>query len=1127
MLLTAKDLYSIDGLKEIDDLFLNEVEKHSPDLLQELVCARNKKSGDTSLILELAHILEEFVSKIFCVESEVEVIRSMNKEFLSVYKCKRNFVQRYALKKFSSPEALNIKFEESLRKLKNILNSSSDNIDDFTFAKHVNEWMENPGEYGPMLDIAAQYAAHLVFSKQNSILFQKPQKFDSEDLVSTDSFVKDGDVILRTAHSCALKTRTGFNIATSPSTYKALNEVHYCILCHKQARDSCSKGMVDKQGSVKLSPLQVPMTGCPLRVKISETNFLRSKGMVIAPLAVIMLDNPMCVMTGNRICNDCSRACIYQKQQPVDIPSIETHILDCVLDLPYGFEIYSLFTRWNPLSFTNVLPKKHTNKNVLVVGLGPAGIGLAHYLLNEGHNVVAIDGLKIESLHENLSGVTADNKKTPFLLIKNAKKELFENLDHRFAYGFGGVAEYGITARWNKNYLKIARILLERRKNFFMYGGVRLGSTFNVKDAFTLGFHHIALATGAGAPRIPMVEHMLVKGVMTASSFLMALHLGNAHHNDSVANLQIRLPAIVLGGGLTAVDAATEILAYYPVQVERLLHRCEILERENGRSILESHWTEEELEILREFLDHAQQIRQENKLAAAEKRPPNILKLLQKWGGVTILYRGGFNASTAYRLNSEELGHAMSEGIYFAEHWQLNKVIVDRYNSAAGVNVTNANHEKKHIAAKSIVIAVGTHENSVVIKECSNSNSKTGSTSEIYSIKDLNKNDFLLSRTGDISVFGDMHPYYKGSVVKALASAKNGYLAITNELKKHVECPNSEEFFSLLNQMFHSKIIKVVPLAEKIVEITVLSRLAACNFQPGQFYRLQTIGRSHNIKIDTECVAVTGACVDKQAGTVTLVVLDVGGSSRICSNLQIGQQVSLMGPTGSPTYIPNNENVMLIGGGVGNSVLFSIGKKMLEHGCRVLFFAGFRSKKSVFGIHDIESASDVAVFCCEDGSIEHRREGDCSHRGNVIDAILDYSNTNSASIALNSIDRILVVGSSGMMSAISAAVTHQLKHLFKPTIKVIASVNSPMQCMMKEICGQCIQRHVDPVTNQESFVYSCLNQDQCSKKVDFNFLQNRLRQNSVLEKCTSLWVSHCLHINQRAGTASNYADSTV
>ena len=41
--------------------------------------------------------------------------------------------------------------------------------------------------------------------------------------------------------------------------------------------------------------------------------------------------------------------------------------------------------------------------------------------------------------------------------------------------GFGGVAEYGITVRWNKNYLKLIRLLLERRTEFAMFGGVRFG----------------------------------------------------------------------------------------------------------------------------------------------------------------------------------------------------------------------------------------------------------------------------------------------------------------------------------------------------------------------------------------------------------------------------------------------------------------------------------------------------------------------------------------------------------------------------------------------------------------------------------------------------------------------------
>nr|MCU0699612.1 hypothetical protein [Myxococcaceae bacterium] len=68
----------------------------------------------------------------------------------------------------------------------------------------------------------------------------------------------------------------------------------------------------------------------------------------------------------------------------------------------------------------------------------------------------------------------------------------------------------------------------------------------------------------------------------------------------------------------------------------------------------------------------------------------------------------------------------------------------------------------------------------------------------------------------------------------------------------------------------------------------------------------------------------------------------------------------------------------------------------------------------------------------------------------------------------------------------------------------IGSINSPMQCMMKEICAQCLQRHVDPRTGKESFVFSCFNQDQLLDSVDFTHLDMRLRANSVLEKQADL-----------------------
>ena len=250
-------------------------------------------------------------------------------------------------------------------------------------------------------------------------------------------------------------------------------------------------------------------------------NEVKEQGNPIGALAVVTIDNPMAAATGHRICNDCMKSCIYQKQEPVDIPQVETRTLKDVLELPWGFEIYSLLTRWNPLHLTRPLPRPDTGKKVLVVGLGPAGFTLAHHLMNDGHTVIAVDGLKIEPLDPQICGVDALGVRQPFRPVKEIS-EIYERLDDRVMAGFGGVAEYGITVRWNKNFLKLIRLLLERRDQFAMFGGVRFGGTLTVDEAFEMGFDHIALCMGAGRPTVIPMKNGLARGVRQASDFLMA-----------------------------------------------------------------------------------------------------------------------------------------------------------------------------------------------------------------------------------------------------------------------------------------------------------------------------------------------------------------------------------------------------------------------------------------------------------------------------------------------------------------------------------------------------------------------------------------------------------------------------
>ena len=102
------------------------------------------------------------------------------------------------------------------------------------------------------------------------------------------------------------------------------------------------------------------------------------------------------------------------------------------------------------------------------------------------------------------------------------------------------------------------------------------------------------------------------------------------------------------------------------------------------------------------------------------------------------------------------------------------------------------------------------------------------------------------------------------------------------------------------------------------------------------------------------------------------------------------------------------------------------------------------------------------------------------------------------------------------MAAVAAARRTVLAPYVKPGHRAIGSINSPMQCMMKEICAQCLQVHRDPESGVESVVFSCFDQDQDLDRVDFDILRARLGQNGVQEKLTRLWIDRSLrHLGLR------------
>ncbi len=1141
--LSFNDLYDREGLSRLDAAFAVWLKAANADVHARLMAARTAPESlaakdESNLLIEAARPLEDFVGELFGISGDVADLRGRDSKFAPLYDCKRLFVQRYVTRAIK-PDAVGA--EPAVDVGANL----ADGVEAWELAFAVKVRGLVGAEFKvdkptPEVEALAKYAAWALHSPdgkrrhRDGPLFKVPHKLDFEHLVPIETEMVDGITRMKLPRPL-LRHREGFALTDEGfDAARALDHANYCIWCHNQGKDSCSKGLKDrKTGAFQKSPFGVTLAGCPLEEKISEMNLLKSEGFSVGALAIAAVDNPLLAATGHRICNDCMKACIYQKQEPVDIPQIETRTLKDVLGLPWGFEIYSLLTRWNPLNLRRPIPRPATGRSVLVVGLGPAGFNLAHHLMNDGHTVVGIDGLKIEPLPQTQSGVKADGARVPFEAVQNIDS-LREDLGERAMAGFGGVAEYGITVRWDKNYLKLVRLLLERRNQFSMFGGVRFGGTVTVEDAFAMGFDHVALCAGAGKPTVLDLPNGLARGVRAASDFLMALQLTGAAKKDSIANLQIRLPVVVIGGGLTAIDTATESLAYYPLQVEKFLARHETLVQERGEASVRAAMNDEERQIADEFIAHARAIREERAKAARENRTPDIAGLVNGWGGVTIAYRRRLIDSPSYTLNHEEVFKALEEDIRFAEGLSPVAVEVDANGHACALKVAGEQGGQKveaTLPARTILVAAGTQPNTVLAREDAThafidgkyfrALDEEGNPATPERVCKPGEVRVLMYRHADgraMSFFGDLHPSFAGNVVKAMGGAKQGYPVLTRSMAK-LAAPmhKAQDILAAANKAWRAKVVRVDRLTPTIVEVVVEAPAAARNFEPGQFYRLQNY-EARSKKVDgtlltMEGLALTGAWVDKDKGLLSLITLEMGGSSDLCTLLEPGEPVIVMGPTGTPTEIEPGETVVLAGGGLGNAVLFSIGQAFRRAGSKVLYFAGYKRVIDRYKVEEIEAAADVVVWCCDEApGFKPSRAQDKTTVDNIVETMRKYAagELGEQPIAFKDADRIIAIGSDGMMNAVRLARHGVLKPWMKPDHVALGSINSPMQCMMKEICAQCLQLHKDPVTGKESVVFSCFNQDQELDRVDFACLRQRLRQNGAQEKIAALWIDRSL-----------------
>ena len=461
------------------------------------------------------------------------------------------------------------------------------------------------------------------------------------------------------------------------------------------------------------------------------------------------------------------------------------------------------------------------------------------------------------------------------------------------------------------------------------------------------------------------------------------------------------------------------------------------------------------------------------------------------WGGVTIAYRRRLIDSPSYTLNHEEVLKALEEDIRFAEGLSPVAVEVDANGHASALKVAGEQNGQKieaTLPARTILVAAGTQPNTVLAREDAthafidgkyfralDEEGNPATPERVCKPADVR---VLMYRAADgrfMSFFGDLHPSFAGNVVKAMGGAKQGYPVLTRTMEKLPPPGRTPaEILAEANDQWRARVVRVDRLTPTIVEVVVEAPAAARNFEPGQFYRLQNY-EARSKKVDgtlltMEGLALTGAWVDKEKGLLSLITLEMGGSSDLCALLEPGEPVIVMGPTGTPTEIEPGETVVLAGGGLGNAVLFSIGQAFRKAGSKVLYFAGYKKPSDRYKVEEIEAAADVVVWACDEApGFPVDRPQDKTIVANIVEAMRQYASgeLGEQPIPFSAADRIIAIGSDGMMNAVRLARHSVLKPYLKADHRALGSINSPMQCMMKEICAQCLQLHKDPVTGKE------------------------------------------------------------
>jgi len=158
------------------------------------------------------------------------------------------------------------------------------------------------------------------------------------------------------------------------------------------------------------------------------------------------------------------------------------------------------------------------------------------------------------------------------------------------------------------------------------------------------------------------------------------------------------------------------------------------------------------------------------------------------------------------------------------------------------------------------------------------------------------------------------------------------------------------------------RIISKRELVKDIFELIIEAPLIAAKAEPGHFVLVMPEAKGERIPL-------TIADFDREAGTVTLVIMVVGTTSMKTTRIPVGGSLfAIVGPLGHPSDIEDFGTVVMVAGGVGTAPIFPIARRLHETGNRVVSIQGARSKGLLFWEDKIASVSDEHIITTDDGT---------------------------------------------------------------------------------------------------------------------------------------------------------------